>query len=138
MARAMTQQECEEFLAGVHIGVLGLPREGKAPLQTPTWYRYERGGDLYFTVAEGASKARLIGNGIRASLCVQDERWPYRYVTVEGTLEPAGIRTSDDVRAMATRYLDPEGAKRYAASAPPTGLLMRLHPERWRSETYGP
>lgn len=137
MTRAMTEAEREEFLADVHIGVLGLPIEGKAPLQAPVWYRYEAGGDLYLTVAQHTYKARLIGGGIRASLCVQDERWPYRYVTVEGLLAPVRTRTSDDLRAIATRYLGAEGAERYVAGVRWSGPLLRLRPERWRSEDFG-
>ncbi len=39
----MTCAEREDFLAGVHIGVLGVERPGGPPLLTPVWYRVSDG-----------------------------------------------------------------------------------------------
>ena len=41
----MSQAEREEFLAGVHVGVLSVGAgEGRAPITTPVWYSYQPGG----------------------------------------------------------------------------------------------
>ena len=69
---------------------------------------------------------------------LQREALPYAYVTVEGTvtLEP---ETGAVPRALPVRYLGEAGADRYMASRgaqTSTGVVVRLHPERWRSEDY--
>jgi nitroimidazol reductase NimA-like FMN-containing flavoprotein (pyridoxamine 5'-phosphate oxidase superfamily) len=37
----MTPEEREEFVADVHVGILAIERESKAPLAVPIWYREE-------------------------------------------------------------------------------------------------
>src|SRR3712207_1792693 len=37
MSFVMTVEEREEFLAGVHVGVVAVDRLGRAPLATPVW-----------------------------------------------------------------------------------------------------
>jgi nitroimidazol reductase NimA-like FMN-containing flavoprotein (pyridoxamine 5'-phosphate oxidase superfamily) len=45
MSLSMSQAEREEFLAGVHVGVLSVGAgEGRAPITTPVWYSYQPGG----------------------------------------------------------------------------------------------
>ena len=63
--RQMTERECQEFLAGPHVAVLSVARDGgRAPHATPVWYAYEPGGDVtFFTGTQGrrSRKAELIG-----------------------------------------------------------------------------
>jgi nitroimidazol reductase NimA-like FMN-containing flavoprotein (pyridoxamine 5'-phosphate oxidase superfamily) len=47
----MTASEREEFLSGVHVGVLAVERAGRAPLAVPVWYDYEPGGELLIWMA---------------------------------------------------------------------------------------
>ena len=74
MSLSMSPAEREEFLAGVHVGVLGV-----AQVSGP-------GGTVNVSTGRGTRKAWAIEAAGRFSLCVQDERPPYRYVTVEGPL----------------------------------------------------
>ena len=44
MSLAMSEHERQEFLAGVHVGVISIERADGAPLTVPIWYGYEPGG----------------------------------------------------------------------------------------------
>ena len=82
-------------------------------------------------------KARAIEAAGRFSLCAQDERPPYKYVTVEG---PVVIEdASDAVRLeLARRYLGAEAGDAYMAANPGgTQVMIRMTPEHWLSVDYG-
>lgn len=42
MSLAMTTEEREAFLTGMHVGVIGIERADGPPLTVPIWYGYER------------------------------------------------------------------------------------------------
>ncbi len=134
----MTQEEKETFLAGVHVGVLSLPRaDGGAPLTAPLWYDYEPGGALWFIVGRDSRKAALLSEGGRVSLCAQQEAPPYKYVSVEGVV--TSIATSrGEIEPMAIRYLGEEMGKRYAeGSDDAQNVTVRMQPDRWLAVDYG-
>jgi len=133
MTLKMTEPEREAFLAGVHVGVVGISESNRGPLTVPVWYWYEPGGDIWFETQLTSRKGKLLHVGKRISLCVQDEKPPYAYVSVEGPI----IEIAEDDRQlheipMATRYMgDPAGTD-YVESLPPSDwkrYIMR--PERW-------
>jgi hypothetical protein len=72
----------------------------------------------------------------RFSLCAQDERPPYKYVTVEG---PAVMEDATDAERLelARRYLGIEDGDAYM-SANPGGsqVMIRMTPEHWLSRAY--
>ncbi len=127
---SMSSVERKEFLAGVHIGVLAVGRDGEAPLAAPVWYRYDD-GVVEIVTAASTRKVAHLRKSPEASMCVQREEYPPAYVTVEGTVSieplPDGLVTE-----IATRYLGPEGAAKYAESAE-DDTLLRLHVSTWRS-----
>jgi nitroimidazol reductase NimA-like FMN-containing flavoprotein (pyridoxamine 5'-phosphate oxidase superfamily) len=131
----MTRAEREEFLAGVHVGVLAIDEPGRGPLALPVWYEYV-GGDVIVNIDDDTRKAELVRAARRATLTVQDETPPYKYVSVEG---PATIeaRTGNDV-ALAGRYLGPELGEWYVQNNPPTdaSVALRLKPEHWRTYDF--
>jgi nitroimidazol reductase NimA-like FMN-containing flavoprotein (pyridoxamine 5'-phosphate oxidase superfamily) len=44
---SMSRAEREEFLAGLHVGVLGVASDdGGGPLTVPVWYTYQPGGTV--------------------------------------------------------------------------------------------
>lgn len=136
----MTEAERQEFLAGLHVGVLGIERPDGPPLVVPVWYSYEPGGDVVVLTSASSIKGRLAAAAGRASLCVQREMLPYKYVSVDGQVE---IEELDDdasraaIQPMAVRYLGEEMGRGYAeTSVGPDDILLRLHPERWFSVDY--
>ena len=83
----MTESERQDFLAGLHVGVLGIERADGPPLVLPVWYSYEPGGEVEVLTSASSIKGRLAAAAGRASLCAQQEELPYKYVTVEGVAE---------------------------------------------------
>ena len=137
----MTKSEREAFLAGVHVGVLCVARPDRAPLVVPIWYRYEPGGDVCIVTGRTSAKATHLARAGRATLCVQAETVPYKYVTVEGPVTLGEIDFGRDVRDVAYRYLGTQAGDAYLAATaawhgPVVEVLIRLRPERWRSEDY--
>lgn len=137
----MSKDRREEFLAGLHVGIVSLIEPGRGPLAIPIWYDYEIGGELRFLTDKGTRKERLLAENVRISVCAQDEKPPYRYVTIEGpvvSIAPADLER--DVRPMARRYLGIEGGDRYTdtESAPEIdhAILVKVRPEHWLSADY--
>ena len=136
----MTESERQEFLAGLHVGVLAIERADGPPLALPVWYSYEPGGDVEVLTSASSLKGRLVAAAGRASLCAQQEELPYKYVSIEG---PAVVEALDAeashaaVEPMAIRYLGEEMGRGYAAnSVGPDDIRIRIRPERWFSVDY--
>ena len=138
MSLAMSIEEREAFLAGVHIGVLSVANGERGPWLVPIWYGYRLGGDVRMLTSAGSRKTRLIRQAGRCSLCVQSEAPPYRYVTVEG---PVGIEQLDleERRAIAYRYLGVEAGEAFLAATAAMvdqEVVISLRPERWLSADF--
>jgi PPOX class probable F420-dependent enzyme len=134
----MTAEQREAYLAGTHVGVIAVERQGRAPLAVPIWYGYEPGGQVVVWTGVDSVKAKLLRAAGRFSFVVQDEQPPYRYVTAEG---PAVFDETppdyDEVLAIAKRYVSDDEAARYAESAVQGDtVLIRMTPERWLSTDY--
>ena len=132
---SMSKSEREQFLSDLHVGVLAVAvADGAGPLALPIWYSYEPGGAVTLTTSPGTRKVRAIEAAGRFSLCAQDERPPYQYVTVEG---PAviGTATRAERLAIAQRYLGREEGEAFVgAQAEGTdSVVIRMTPEHWLS-----
>jgi PPOX class probable F420-dependent enzyme len=136
---AMTRSECEAFLAEAHVAILAVAEAGRGPTASPVWYAYAPGGPVRITAGPESRKVRLIRQAGRASLCVQSEALPYRYVSVEGPVAIVDADPSAEQRLIARRYLGDALGERYLASLA-EGLsrevLLHLHPERWWSRDF--
>lgn len=80
---SMTTEEREIFLADVHVGMLAIDEPGRGPLNLPIWYLYRK-GIVLISLGGDTLKARLLQAAGRATMTVQTETAPYRYVSVEG------------------------------------------------------
>ena len=142
MSTTMSREEREAFLSGVHVGVLSIPQEGRGPLTAPVWYAYEPGGEVQIVTERTSRKAKLLKEGMRISLCAQDEAPPYRYASVEGPvvrIEPSDVERNE--RVLAHRYLGVKAGDHYIASASDGRaddlmILVRMRPERWLTADY--
>lgn len=132
----MTKAEREAFLADVHVGVLAIDQPGRGPLALPIWYLVED-GDVLIGMGGTSRKAELLRAVGRATLTVQTEEPPYKYVSVEGpvTIE---AHARDDFE-MASRYLGPELGRWYADNnaSTPESVVVRLTPEHWLTQDFG-
>ncbi len=140
MSFQMTEEERQDFLAQVHVGVLSLNEDGRGPLTAPVWYDYELGGELWFLTGRDSKKGRLLREGTRIGLCAQTETAPYKYVSVEGPVTSIQAASTDrDTRSMARRYLGAEAGDAYAdraAGDDGESILVRMLPERWLTVDY--
>jgi len=142
MSTRMTQSEREAFLREVRVGVLGLTDGERGPLVVPVWYAYTPAGEIHVVTERSSRKARLLAEGRRISLCVQDEAPPYKYVSVEGPI--VGIERSElerDERPLAHHYLGREAGDHYIESTiqdrdADAMIRVRMRPERWLTVDY--
>ena len=145
MPRRMTEQERQEFLAEAHVGVVSVASDGdRPPLTVPVWYGYRSGGTITFFTGTQSRKARktaLIQRAGVLSLTVQHEEFPYRYVTVEGTVVGEDRPPSaEQMLAVAGRYLPEEAALAFVEAElghPSSELvLFTVRPDRWLSADF--
>jgi PPOX class probable F420-dependent enzyme len=138
MSLSMSRAEREEFLAGVHVGVLSVTSgDGQGPLTIPVWYTYQPGGTVNVSTGRSTRKARAIQAAGRVSLCAQDEQPPYKYVTVEGPVVIEDV-TEPERLELARRYLGVEGGDAFIAATPTVGqIVVRMTPERWLTADFG-
>lgn len=142
MSLAMTLAERDAFLSDVHVAVVSIPEPGRGGLAVPIWYDYAPGGPLWFVTDATSRKARLLEAARCLSLCVQSEKPPYRYVSVEGlvrSIEPASVER--DTRPLAHRYLGRELGDRYIEATRGSGgdaasIVVRVDLRRWLSVDF--
>lgn len=143
MPRRMTRAERERFLSGRHVAVLVTTDADGAPVPTPIWYLY-RHRALHFRTAAGAVKVENVRRDPRVAVCVQDERPPYRSVTVYGTAEvldgaPDGIDTEIPRHYLgffAGLAYELVGRSRVERSRPDVTLIVR--PQRFVTQDWTP
>lgn len=145
MPRQLTERERQEFLAEPHIGVLSVASDDdRPPLTVPVWYGYRPGGNVsFFTVTQGrkARKIKLIQDSGVLSLAVQREKFPYRYVTVEGTvIQIDRPPSAEQMFAVVRRYLPEEAAQGFVTAElelPGSELvLFTIRPDRWLTADF--
>ena len=127
----MTPDQVRSFLsAGTRTGKLATTRAGGPPHVVPVWFVLD-GDDLVFTTRERSVKGRVLRRDPRVSICVDDERPPYAFVTVNGN---ASISTElDELRRWATliggRYMGEDRADEFGRrNGVPGELLVRVTP----------
>src|SRR5512132_3674444 len=130
MPRDMDDAEWRAFVSeGTRTGKLATTRHDGRPHVVPIWFVLD-GDDFVFNTGAHSIKGRsLARNGI-AVLCVDDERPPYAFVTVTGTVTITTER--DDLRRWATaigaRYMGADRAEEFGERNAIEGeLLVRLH-----------
>jgi nitroimidazol reductase NimA-like FMN-containing flavoprotein (pyridoxamine 5'-phosphate oxidase superfamily) len=132
---SMTQAEREAFLRDVHVAVLAVARPGRGPLALPVWYVYDD-GVIEIGMSGTSLKAELLRAAGRATVTVQTETPPYKYIAVEGPVVVENIQRDDF--EMASRYLGPELGRWYAENNPSTAqsVVARLTPETWNTMDF--
>lgn len=133
----MTSDEREQYLAGLHVGVIAVERSDRAPLSVPIWYGYEPGGEVLLWTEQESIKHKLISAAGRFAITVQDEQPPYKYVTAEGDV--TGVEPAEDavVRAIAVRYFGEDAGNQFTdENLTSTSVIIRMRPQRWLSTDY--
>jgi len=134
----MSVDEKQAFLAGVHVGVIGLNDAGRGPLTVPIWYDYTPGGELWLITGAHSRKGKLLSQGTRVSLAAQSETPPYQYVSVEGPVTRITPTDAQTLLDMAIRYLGKEQGTAYANSSDLADqITVYISPEHWLAVDYG-
>ncbi|WKK24668.1 PPOX class F420-dependent oxidoreductase [Streptomyces olivoreticuli] len=129
MAQKMNKDEWHAFLStGTRTGKLSTVRADGSPHIAPIWFVLD-GDDLVFNTGENTVKGRNLARDGRIALCVDDDRPPFSFVTVQGRAELSG--DLDEVRTWATRiaarYMGDERAEEYGArNGVPGELVVRV------------
>ncbi len=109
---------------------LATVRADGRPHVAPVWIDLD-GDDVVFMTGAETVKGKAIRRDGRVSLCLDDERPPFSFVTVEGS-----ATTSDDPAELLTwgiriaaRYMGDDQAEAYGRrNAVPGELLVRVRP----------
>lgn len=125
----MNDQERKAFLRDpVRPAVVATSRADGRPHAAPVWYDVD-GDTIVFTTGADTVKGRNLAGDPRVTLCVQDDRPPFSFVTVEGRAEL--VDDLDEVRRWATRiggrYMGAGRAAEYGArNGVPGELVVRV------------
>ena len=128
----MTESEWREFVsAGTRTGKVATTRRDGHPHVVPIWFVLD-GHDLVFMTGAETVKGRALERTGWASLCVDDQRPPYSFVTVSGP-----VTISADLQEMlpfsiriAARYMGEGLAEQFGRRNAVDGeLLVRLRAE---------
>src|SRR5918997_2633178 len=108
--RKMSRAEARAFLAeGARTATVATVRADGSPHAVPVWFVVD-GDAVVFTCARDSFKARNLTRDPRAAVSVDDERFPYSFVSVSG-----GVQVADrppDLLDWTTRI-----ARRYVGDA---------------------
>ncbi|MEU7246408.1 PPOX class F420-dependent oxidoreductase [Streptomyces sparsogenes] len=133
MAKKMTKDQWHAFVSeGTRTAKLSTVRADGRPHIAPIWFLLD-GDDLVFNTGEDTVKGRNMARDGRVSLCVDDDRPPFSFVTVEGHAELSD--RLEEVRHWATRiaarYMGEELAEQYGArNGVPGELLVRVRVDK--------
>ncbi len=130
--RTMSPEEARAFLAaGARTGKLATTRADGGPDVVPVWFVVD-GDQIVFTCASSSVKARNLARDGRAALVVDDDAFPYAFVTVRGSVAIA--ERPDDHLAwttrIASRYVGADRAEEYGRrNETYDDCLVRLTPD---------
>jgi PPOX class probable F420-dependent enzyme len=129
----MSEAEWKAFVQeGTRTGKLATTRRDGRPHVVPIWFVLD-GDDLVFNTGEQTVKGRSLARTGWASICVDDDRPPFSFVTVSG---PVTISTHlEEMLPYATRigarYMGEELAEQFGRRNAVQGeLLVRLRAEQ--------
>lgn len=133
----MSDEEVQAFLDSTppHTGKLATVRPDGRPHVVPVWYVRD-GQDLVFTTGAESVKARNLRHQPWASLCVDDERPPFSFVTAQGpvTFDEGLDALLHWATALGTRYMGAERGEEFGRrNAVPGELVVRLRPAGFSS-----
>lgn len=133
MPHTMTPDEVRAFLShGTRTAKLATSGPRGQPHVMPVWFVLD-GEELVFTTWGDSVKGRNLRRNPRAAVVVDDERAPYAFVHIRGT-----VTLSEDpdellryAAAIGARYMGADRAEEIGRrNAVPGELLVRLRPKR--------
>ncbi|MGY0064870.1 PPOX class F420-dependent oxidoreductase [Streptomyces sp. LZ34] len=133
MAQKMTKDQWQKFLSeGTRTAKLSTVRADGSPHLAPVWFLLD-GDDVVFNTGEDTVKGRNMARDGRVSLCVDDDRPPFSFVTLQGRAEFSDRleEVRDWATRIAARYMGEDRAEQYGArNGVPGELLVRVRIEK--------
>ncbi|MEV0279696.1 PPOX class F420-dependent oxidoreductase [Streptomyces sp. NPDC050610] len=129
MAAKMSKDQWQAFLSeSTRTAKVSTVRADGSPHIAPVWFLLD-GDDLVFNTGADTVKGRNLARDSRISVCVDDDRPPFSFVTLQGRAEL--IDDLAEVRAWATRigarYMGEERGEEFGArNGVPGELLVRV------------
>ncbi|GAA2341296.1 PPOX class F420-dependent oxidoreductase [Streptomyces kunmingensis] len=133
MAHKMTDEEWQAFVSeGTRTAKLSTVRADGSPHIAPVWFVLD-GGDIVFNTGKDTVKGRNLARDGRVALCVDDERPPFSFVTIQGRVElsedPAALL--DSATRIGGRYMGEDRAEEFGRrNAVPGELVVRVRVEK--------
>ena len=117
---------------GTRTAKLGYTASDGRPLVAPVWFVVDD-GTLAFNTGKDTAKGRALARDSRAVICVDDERPPYSFVQVQGTVtiseDPADL--VDIATRTGARYMGADRADEYGRrNGVPGEVVVRLQPTK--------
>src|SRR3954465_9979982 len=115
---------------GTRTGKLGYAASDGRPLVAPVWFVVDA-GMLAFNTGKDTAKGRALARDARAVICVDDQRPPYSFVQVQGTvtLSEAPAELIDTAARTGPRYMGAARADEYGRrNGVPGEVVVRLRP----------
>ena len=128
--KVMSRDEWRAFLsAGTRTAKLATARADGRTHVAPVWFILD-GDDLVFTTQQRTVKGRNIRREARIMICVDDERPPFAFVTIEGTALVSELTPAELLpwtTKIAARYVGVDQAAAYGERNAVAGeLLVRV------------
>ena len=117
---------------GTRTAKLGYVAKDGRPLVAPVWFVVE-GQQLVFNTGKDTAKGRALARDPRVVVCVDDERPPFSFVQIQGTVSLG--EDPDEVLSTATRiggrYMGQDRAEEFGRrNGVPGELVVRLTPTK--------
>jgi hypothetical protein len=124
----MSEHERQEFLAGVHVGVISIERADGPPLTVPIWYGYEPGGLVWIITVSLLSVATAVLS--------ESRRVPTIFLVPRGLVQHRGSAPCRD----GDRRVNPRGpaSARDPPIDPRDGTRLPARSSRRRRVAAGP
>ena len=113
----MSKEEVRRFLEEPRIARTASNSPDGFPYLVATWYLYED-DKLFFFCGRAAPRGKELQNDARMSFLIDDDHYPYRQVTIQGSgeVEETESKAGEYIERICVRYLGPDGGLRYSES----------------------
>ncbi|CDR03133.1 PPOX class F420-dependent oxidoreductase [Streptomyces iranensis] len=129
MAQNMTKDQWQKFVTeGTRTAKLATVRADGSPHLAPVWFLLD-GDDLVFNTGQETVKGRNLARDGRLTICVDDDRPPFAFVTLRGRAELIDDlgQVRDWAARIAARYMGEDRAEEYGdRNGVPGELLVRV------------
>jgi PPOX class probable F420-dependent enzyme len=137
----MSKAEIARFLMrDTFTGKLATVKKDGSSHVVPIWFALDKGkgrnkvGNIIFTTGDTSVKANNIQRDNRVSICVDDQRPPYSFITIYGTAKIYPYREKEVLKwatRIAERYMGKKNAETYGRINSGEGaVLVRINPTR--------